>query len=705
MYSELGHRLRRERRDERGAVALLMAVTLPLMVVAAGFALDFGLLRVDRQIDRSVADSAVLAGLHGLNNGDGTPHPYMGVCTAVRYLQVNNTRFAGIDETTGWSNGLGVPTANGCSDTTLRNQACSATDKSSWAVWSWSGSVAGVSYNVKVQSGYALGDLSSSPYAEDQLSSSSGDTSTFHGCDQLAVTIDQSRKPLFGSLATSSQLVTDIRSVGRIDLQPGTTVPALLLLKRTGCPVLTAGNSGGGSQTFVHVLGAYSAASGISQPGSIHSDSDGTNCTGASNQSIFLGLQANGIVTYAAPLASNPSAPDPSKPGQITSVAGANGAASAVVRDSLANVYGSSALNSSGSGTQFEATGRQLVTRVLVDQRYGVGTASLTGVPLAVSQANSMFVAGAGGAPAGWTTFPASVNACKPTQAQINALALTSSSKLYIDCTGNNGFLGDGSNTLTINAGAVYFNGVVNPSGPLDLATASKVYIANQPAKQDAINIGNTGAFQVNNSASNLSAGICSNGQNSSTAALFVKSGDIKETGGSLQLCRTSVFMMAGSSNGCLPSTAGTAPTTTPCPGVNGGLGTGQFTQTGGNIDWTAPDRLDQTVDADGKVLATATASWSDPNGPEDLALWSESATNSSNTYNMNGGTTFHVRGVFMVPNAQPFTITGGANMNLTNAQYIASSIQLSGGTQITMSVDPNAGTTVPTIGLVGLVR
>jgi hypothetical protein len=103
--------------------------------------------------------------------------------------------------------------------------------------------------------------------------------------------------------------------------------------------------------------------------------------------------------------------------------------------------------------------------------------------------------------------------------------------------------------------------------------------------------------------------------------------------------------------------------------------------------------------------LPNSLTAWADPNGPEDLALWSESGTNSSSTYNMNGGGVFHVRGVFMVPNAEPFKISGGAGMNLTNAQYIVTSIELSGGTQITMAVDPNSAVTLPDLGLVGLIR
>ena len=64
------------------------------------------------------------------------------------------------------------------------------------------------------------------------------------------------------------------------------------------------------------------------------------------------------------------------------------------------------------------------------------------------------------------------------------------------------------------------------------------------------------------------------------------------------------------------------------------------------------------------------------------------------------------MRGVFMVPNADPFIISGGASLDLTNAQYVTTSIELNGNTtKITMRVDPNAAVSLPDQGLVGLVR
>ncbi len=674
-----------------------MALTMTLLMVAAAMVLDFGLVRVDRQIDRSAADSATLAGLHSLDTGHGVAHPYAAVCAAVRYLKANSPRFADVSESTGWMNGLGVSTADGCSDVVLRNKVCSPTDKATWAKWRWTGSYGGLSLDVTIESGYSF---AGSNWSEDTLPASSPDTgeATQQGCDQLAVTVNQRRRPGLGSLATSSDLATRMRSVGRVKAVAGDMSPAMLLLQQTGCPVLRTGSNSGGS--FVHVLGAVSS-NGVSQAGTIHSDSDGVGCTGGSNSNVYIGGATDGIVSYAAPTVSNPTSPDPLKPGVITSVAAANGLALNVVRDSLSNVHGSSALRGgvSTGGINTEVAPRPLVTRKLVDERY------FPGVSTAISGATGVFSTGATGPPSGWVTFPSPVDPCKPTPAQVAALSLTAASRLYVNCSGK--FVGDSAG-LTLNAGTVYFRGWLNPSSTLRLPNAHHVYVGNHMNNANAIDLGNNTALEANTAGNvSTSTSLCAAGQTSSRAVLFVRSGSVKQTGGLLRLCRTTTFMMGGSNTGCVPTTTGTAPTATPCPLINSGRGTGQFTQTGGDIDWTAPDTLDITSDpATTTPLPAAIAAWGNADGPEDLALWAESGTNSSDTYNMAGGGIFNVRGVFMTPNAKPFILSGGSTMNLINAQFIATSIELNGtGTNITMSVDPNSAVTLPALGIVGLVR
>ena len=83
--------------------------------------------------------------------------------------------------------------------------------------------------------------------------------------------------------------------------------------------------------------------------------------------------------------------------------------------------------------------------------------------------------------------------------------------------------------------------------------------------------------------------------------------------------------------------------------------------------------------------------------GGEDLALWDESYGTSS-TFKMAGGGLMHVAGVFMVPNAFPFNITGGGAQDLTNAQYVVRGFAVAGGATLTMRVDPNNVVGLPSL-------
>jgi len=702
------------RGNERGAVAILVALSMTGLMVVAGMVLDFGLVQIDRQADKSAADAATIAGLHALKGGDDKPRPFVGVCAALRYLRVNSDRFSGVTSAAGtWTDGNGASAVNGCTDPTASSRICVPGSLASWAKYTWIGTWQGAALKVVIQSGYSM--TGTTGWSEDTLATSTATADDRkQGCDQLAVVITQNRKPGFGSLATSSDLVSSIRSVGRVQSSQGKYAPAMLLLKRTGCPVLQSGAAGGTS--YIHVKGAVSS-NGVSQPGTIHSDSDASGCSGGSNQNIFLGKGAAGVVAYAAPQVANPLLPDATKPGQITSVAGQNGKAANYIRDADANVYGSAALDAATAGSAGTSvpSGRGLVTRQPIDARY------LSGVNTALTQAKSVFssVTVTTALGLGWLKL----SDCKPTQLALDLLGLTALSRVYIDCTSNAGFGGISAN-LTINAGTVIFNGAIAPSATLSLPNATKVYVKGNGTADSIVLGGGTASFKMNTAGNLNASGNCTTTRSSSKAELFVQAGDIKESTANnlLQLCKTTVFMLGGQDDGCVPKTAlrtdgssvaydptdpqqtVTAPTSTPCSGST--LGSGQFTQNGGNIDWTAPDQYDVMTLADGTPDPSKAAAWSDPNGPEDLALWSESGTNSNSTYNMSGGGTFNVRGVFMVPNADPFTIGGGGQMTLNNAQFIASTIALNGNTtNITMSVDPNAAVTLPELGLVGLVR
>src|SRR5680860_181818 len=188
---------RARRADERGAVAILVALTLTVLMVAAAMVLDFGLVRVDRQVNKSGADAAAVAGLQGLTGNDNKSHPYRGVCTAIRYLQQNDPRFAAVSDTSGtWTVG------NGCTDATLRSQVCVPGNPASWAKFTWDGIWQGEPLRVVIQSGY---QLAGSGWSEENLPAVLADNDdSAQGCDQLEVSITQNRKPGLGSLATSS---------------------------------------------------------------------------------------------------------------------------------------------------------------------------------------------------------------------------------------------------------------------------------------------------------------------------------------------------------------------------------------------------------------------------------------------------------------------------------------------------------------------
>lgn len=693
--------MRRPRRDERGAVAIIVAISALAFLVVAAMVVDFGLVRVDRQVDKSAADAAAVAGLQGLNGGDAEPRPFVGVCTALRYLAANNERFSGMTSTSGvWTDGDGVAAIDGCTDAAASTRLCvsSAVTPSSWARFTWSGTHEGDPLTVVIQSGYELS--SSSGFSEDSLASAAADNDDGgNGCNQLSVTVTQSRNPGLGSLATDSDLTTAIRSVGRVARDTGGYAPAMLLLRRTGCPALEIGSGGSGANSFVHVEGKVSA-NGLSQPGTIHADTDGSGCSGASGNWVFYGKSSvsnasgGGIMALAAPTVGNESVADPSKPGSITSVAGTMGVGLATIRDAATNVCASAAL-ATCTGTSTEPTGLGQVTRSPVDARYRTGVANMVssaqssvfGVSPPNNAAQALLL--------GFNKF----GTCGgPGAVTIPGAAPVASDRVWIRCNRARSLPGG-----VVNARTVVFSGTVEPDSPMSLPNASEVYVFGD--NPDALSIGGGSAGFAMNTTGNLSGATCNSAPATGRQAkLMVKNGGLRiSTGGTLRLCNTTVVLMGGQNGGCMPGSDGTAPTVTACGGT---IGTGRITQSGGSVDWTAPNQRDVMTLPNGDPDPDYAPLWSSTAGPEDLALWTESgATTSSTTATLGGNGLFAVQGVFMVPNYGPLTLTGGGLMDLTNAQFIATRIELNGGTRVQMSVDPNSAVTLPKLLMVGLVR
>lgn len=658
-------RRRTARSREHGAVAIAVALSLSSLLVVSAMVLDFGLARLDRQQARLASDSAVMAGLRAADGGSDSVYTFQGVCGALVFLKANLSELGGLPS--------GICASP--STTAVCNPA-NPNDPASKAVYQGTVTSGGVTSTVVIKAPYLESDGN---FPEESYPTLTSDPSLEQGCDQIGVIITQSRSPAFGSLATSGDLTFTVRSVGRVKSGAGDTAPALLLLERTDCSVLTVGSAG--SPSRIKVYGSNGTA------GSIHVDTDatGSGCGSNPNQQVFQGKQVNGIVAYGSPSPTGAA-------GMISSVAAALGVPPATVSDSSAYVYGTTSSDEFGAGPRYPVTGRRLVTRRPVDERYLGGVRATS---LAAYSAWSSSSAG----------YSMSVS-CSPNMAALAAMSPTQS--LYVNCPG--GAVLSGS----IGAGKIYFRGYIK-GGNLSMPNATEVYIdGKKPGSGEAVTIGNGESLCIRSAqCTTFSAGTCPSSATGvpSQARLVVRDGSLASVpGGLLRLCNTTVLLQGGDAGtgtgvnpgACLPASDGTAPTSTPCPGSpTAAKGTGQL-NLGGATDWTAPNRYDDMT-AVGLTPAQQQAARA---GGEDLALWSESIGTASNpTFKMAGNGELHVNGVFMTPNAMPFTIAGGVAQDLTNAQFIARGFAVEGGATLTMRADASNAVPLPRLGPFLLVR
>lgn len=646
-------------RTDQGAVAIAVAVGMTMLLVVTAMVLDFGVVRLDRQHAKAATDSSVMAGLRAADAGDDAVRAFAGVCGALSFLRANDPSLQGLP--------AGICASP--SPTALCDPAAPA-------VYQGTVTNGGVTSSVTIKSPYLVSDGS---FPEEGYASLVGDPGTVDGCDQIGVILTRSRQPGLGSLATSGQLRYTVRSVGRVAAEAGDRAPALLLLERTRCSVLTVGSAG--SPSRIRVFGSGT------MPATVHSDSAATaaDCGAGSNQQLFQGKQINGVVAYGAPGTS----------GAITSFATQLGRPADVVADSISNVYGTSALNEFAAGSTNPVTARGQVTRRPVDRRY------LAALKLWSQEARAEWIKSPA-APAGYTSY-----GCNPNMAAL--AALPSSAAVYINCPSNSGITLNG----VIGAGTIYFHGFIK-NGKVAMPNARRVYIDNATdagtrINASALTLGNNNGFCVRALACDtLSVGTCSLAPTmapSTSARLYVRHGSLDATGGLLRLCNTAALVGGGDAGivtapgACLPATNGTAPTATPCPAAPISSGDG-FVSLSGQTDWTAPNRYGDML-ALGMTTAQQQAAWNDG---EDLSLWTETY-GVGPAFKAAGGGNMNVAGVFMTPNAFPFTITGNGSQDLTNAQFITRGFAVDGGATLTMKVDPYNSVALPRLGPFTLVR
>lgn len=255
-------RLLARRSDEEGAVAIVVAVSMILIAVIAALVLDIGMARLDRTSNTLTADAAVAGGLQTMYS-EANPKPWRAVCTALAYVRANGPEMSTV--TGSYEDGNGSVVASPCRNVSLQDRTCLPGTLSTWA--RWEGASGDGAITVSIRSGYTLPDPA---FPETAALTGDTDPADKGGCDQLAVIITEARAPGLGSVVSSSDTITQVRSVGRATqgaTSVGSAIPALVLLEPRLCDaLLTTGNS------HVTVWGRGAV------PGTIRADSTGS-CT------------------------------------------------------------------------------------------------------------------------------------------------------------------------------------------------------------------------------------------------------------------------------------------------------------------------------------------------------------------------------------------------------------------------------------------
>jgi Flp pilus assembly protein TadG len=652
----VGHR---RNRGERGAVAIMVALSMTVLLVSAAFVLDLGLARTDKLTNRTYTDAAAASGIRSLDTGDGIAKPFRAACAALSYLEVSDPSNLG-SLVSSWMTGDGAALADPCgAGSALLDAPCVPNTLSSWAWYHGTAATSsGKVLTIDIKTGYTTPDP-----AFDAIGSGDNGLPAQGGCDQLAVIMQENTKPGLGKIASSSDLVTRVRTVARMTASSGGDASAaLLILERTDCPAISVNSV----NTFIQVLGFGD------KPGVIHSDSlgNGPNCV---INKVMVGKFADppGISAHQSETG------DPRLPGMITTVAGsgAAGAVPANATDGASKVCAETALpvvppkvppfppdppTSCGA-----AAGRALVGRGPVDRRYN--NSLIGGVRPAMSTASSQYnLSPAAAVIAGYTVLPGGCNNIAGTSALV---------KVYVNCPSGATF-----KTFTFtNATTIVFNGdlKLSSTNTLSMRNVTRLYVKGSTATNGGIS--SQGTLTVNLGSSSD----CSTRTAAASAQIVVGTGSF--TGGAqstFHICQTTVLMANEQTSLSCPvptppvAGVGTAPYDNTCNGY-------ADVNAGGAMDWTAPDHV------------SSGATQSDWDNLEDLALWTEASHVSS----IGGGASMNITGVFFLPNANPFIISGHGNQTIAaNAQFVARKLQVKGQGTLYMRPDPNDSFTLPVV-------
>ena len=665
-----------KRQDERGVVIIIYALGMTAMVTIAALVIDLAQLRTDRRINKTVADTAVRAGLGVLQAG-----PWSGVCRAREYLKSNAPGMGDFDPGSERWFQVGAPldalTSSPCVNTTSAPfvSLCLPGELGIPRTDTWGRLTATAGngrYSIEIQSGYMLPDPR---FPEDQVAlTDTGDPLKGY-CDNLAVIITEKRTPFFGGVVGAGERTTIIRSVGRVSsVATGEYAPALLLLERQKCDVLVAGSNN--TRVIAHPY--------IDHPGVIQIDSADT--VGCSNgQAVLNGAATNSGQPSILACGARP----------IQTTAGCNSGIGG--KPSRIGIYALNFPHPPGDRvtTDYPATygDTQAVPaaqsgRLPIDFFYRNNVRSLDATAKSLVRAS-------GGRPPGCTVVN---NSCTDTggttwlvltQADCDTLNTTSpihffslvptrtlARNIWFNCdlsvkTPLPLSLDGVSSTIVV-------TGQLQVLGTFSISDPRSVYIGGRSSgNRIGLDVGNGGVFSVNRATAVDCAGRAFLGR---SAKMVVGDGSlVLASGGQAYFCQTFVYMASGFDK--VPLTDNTPPCTTPCSTYSGTINIGS----GSTVDWSAPNLVTTRRPTFDEVDL---GSFIPPVSPyEDIAFWTEAGGN-TNTLSGNGAT--KMTGVYFLGNADAFNLAGnsGADVYLS-AQFISRTMKVTGGAVMNLVINP----------------
>lgn len=640
------------REDDRGVVLILVALAMVGILVMAALVLDFSVVRQTRQGNKSAADFAVTSGLRGLETAEGIPRPWGGVCTALEYLKANHEDLASLTGT--FKNGAGTAfAADPCLDTTATPYT-TLCGPGNLATWAWfSGTANGGKLLVEIKSGYALPDPDFPEDSGAYSADNAGDPLQ-GGCDQLAVILRETDSALFGGAAGATKYDTAIRSVGRVKIGSiSEEAVALLLLEARDCETLvTEGNN-------TYVLVRATPIGAPTKPGLIQSNSDATgDCSGGNK--IIEGSSACPAISNCSGAGPSVVAENAATPGKI-GVRAVGGALQGFVSTPAC------ATPTAGCTVSPVPINRGTVSRAPVDARYLAHARALKTTATSAGPAGYFVVSGAG---CNNSLFSTATTGGNP--------------RVYLDCS------------VTVGAGGVTFDDTITDvviTGSLTVGPGRTLIASNVRnfIVKGAGGIDVSGVFRINERTATSCTDRYTAFPSVETTKLVVLDGPFEagSSGAEVDLCNTFLFL----ANGALPATNGTPPSNN---AFNGRINIGSSA----SLDWKAPNQSDGD-----RALTPGDPLFADF---EDMALWTEFSGSSVGTAPGIGGQGAVVTtGVFFLPNANPFSISGGGAGAVlqVDAQFIVRKLKLSGTVALSMAPNPNNAVPTPVFEGFGLIR